>query len=255
MDPRDGTMRYRAIAETIREEIATGEYGPGDALPSQSVLAERFETTVTTVRQALRLLQEEGLLESLHGVGSFVSGLTDEHRALQLSSFSGALEASGIPVETRVIALRPKLTDPSVARWFATGEGQFALLERLRFVRGRPVIYQRSYVPERYASVLENYTPEKGLYGELSRSLRRVIAVAEEELEAVGLPEEVARLLKAEAGDPAFLSRRISKTLPGESVLFDLAYMVGASVRVELYRRGRFSRFSYAVNGDGGTDG
>ena len=255
MDPRDGTMRYRAIAETIREEIAVGDYGPGDALPSQSALAERFETTVTTVRQALRLLQEEGLLIFQHGVGSFISGLTDEHRGLQLSSFSGTLEASGTPVETRIIATQSNLADPAVARWFSREESRFALLERLRLVRGRPVIYQRSYVPERYASVLENYTPEKGLYGELGKSLRRVIAVAEEQLEAVGLPAEVAELLDAETGGAAFLSRRISKTLAGESVLFDLAYMVGGAVSVEIHRRGRFSEFGYAVNRDGGSNG
>jgi GntR family transcriptional regulator len=248
-------MRYRAIADTIREEIALGEHGPGEALPSQSALAERFGTTVSTVRQALRLLEEEGLLEFQHGVGSFVSGLTDDHRSLQLTSFSGALRSRGADIETRVLGSRREADAPEVARWFGGGERRFALLERLRLVSGRPVVYQRSYVPLRHARVLERYDPEKDLYGELSRSLRRVIAVAVEELDAVTGPPEVATILEVGEEVPLFRSRRISKTLSGEPVLFDLAYMVGGLVRVELYRRGRFSEFNYEVDVDGGENG
>lgn len=248
-------MRYRAIADTIRGEIAQGNYGPGDLLPSQSALAGRFETTVSTVRQALRLLQEEGLLVFQHGVGSFVSGLTDDHRVLQLSSFSGALEATGESVETKILGTRFGVEDRDVSEWFAGEENHFALLERLRLVGGRPIVFQRSYVPDRYALVLEEYTPEKGLYGELGKHLKRVIAVAEEELDAVALPGEVAELLSVESGVPAFCSRRISRTLGGESVLFDHAYMVGGVVRVELHRRGRLSQFGYAVDRDKGTNG
>lgn len=210
---------------------------------------------MSTVRQALRLLEDEGLLEFQHGVGSFVSGLTDDHRGLQLSSFSGALEATGEPVETKILGTWSGVVNLAVSEWFSGGEDRFALLERLRLVGGRAIVFQRSYVPERYALVLEEYTPEKGLYGELGKHLNRVIAVAEEELDAVALPREVAELLATEPGTPSFCSRRISKTLGGESVLFDHAYMVGGVVRVELHRRGRLSQFSYAVDPDGGTDG
>lgn len=252
MDRKSGTMRYRAIADTIREEIALGQHGPGEALPSQSALAQRFGTTVSTVRQALRLLEEEGLLDFQHGVGSFVSGLTDDHRSLQLSSFSGALRSQGDEIETRVIGTHSEVEAPEAERWFAGKEHRFALLERLRLLSGRPIVFQRSYVPRRHASVLEGYQPEQGLYGELSRTLHRVIALAEEELDAVTAPAEVAQLLRVGSSAPLFRSRRISKTLSGEPVLFDLAYMVGGLVRVELQRHGRFSAFSYAVDADGG---
>lgn len=253
-------MRYRAIADTIREEIAEGNYGPGNALPSQSALAYRFGTTVSTVRQALRLLQEEGLLVFEHGVGSFVSGLTDDYHDAQLSSFSGTLGVTAEPVETRILGSKTPVAEPTVARWFSQSDERFAVLERLRLIGSRPVIYQRSYVPERYAAVLVDFASEVGLYHELGRHLNQVIAVAEEKLDAVAMPAEVAEVLSIEAGAPAFCSRRISKTLRGESVLFDLAYMTGGEVTVALYRRGRFSQFSYAVGGDravgrdGGTD-
>jgi GntR family transcriptional regulator len=240
-------MRYRAIADTIREEIARGTYVPGNALPSQSALAERFGTTVSTVRQALRLLQEEGLLVFEHGVGSFVSGLTEDYHEAQLSSFSGALGDTLEPVETRILASRSQVADPVVARWFSRSQGLFAVLERVRLIGTRPVILQRSYVPECYAAVLETYTPEKGLYHELGRHLNQVIALAEETLDAVAMPLEVAEVLSNEPGSPALCSRRISKTLRGESVLFDIAYMTGGAVTVALHRRGRFSEFSYTV--------
>ena len=253
MDKRSGTMRYRTIADTIREEIALGEHGPGEALPSQSALADRFNTTVSTVRQALRLLEEEGLLSFQHGVGSFVSGLSDDHRSLQLSSFSGALASQREEIETKVIGTHREVEAPEVERWFSGRERRFALLERLRLFSGRPIVFQRSYIPRRYAEVLKRYDPEKGLYGELSRSLHRVIAVAEEELQAVTGPGDVAELLKVSLTEPLLCSRRISKTIAGEPVLFDLAYMVGGYVRLELNRRGRLSEFKYAVDVGGGA--
>jgi DNA-binding GntR family transcriptional regulator len=64
--------KYRRIAEAMRASIRTGDYPPGHRLPPESGLAERFDVSVPTVRQALAVLRAEGLLQSRHGVGTFV---------------------------------------------------------------------------------------------------------------------------------------------------------------------------------------
>ncbi|WP_369205196.1 GntR family transcriptional regulator [Streptomyces sp. PU-14G] len=63
---------YEQIADDLREAIRAGELPPGDKLPTEAELSKKYRKTLPTVRQALSLLQTEGLIEKQHGRGSFV---------------------------------------------------------------------------------------------------------------------------------------------------------------------------------------
>lgn len=62
----------RQIATTLRQRIASGEYAKGTLLPSIIKLSEEFGVTTTTVRKALTMLKDEGLIGSEPGYGTFV---------------------------------------------------------------------------------------------------------------------------------------------------------------------------------------
>ncbi|MFI5865356.1 GntR family transcriptional regulator [Streptomyces sp. NPDC051546] len=64
--------RRHAIAEDLRNQIATGRLKPGERLPSEAQLAARYTVSTPTLRNALALLQGEGLVEKIHGAGNFV---------------------------------------------------------------------------------------------------------------------------------------------------------------------------------------
>jgi GntR family transcriptional regulator len=63
---------YERIADDLRDRIRTGELRPGDRLLSETALVERYGKSLPTLRQALGLLQAEGLIEKQHGRGNFV---------------------------------------------------------------------------------------------------------------------------------------------------------------------------------------
>jgi len=63
---------YERIADDLRGPIRAGEMRPGDRLPSETTLAEQYKRSVPTIRQALGLLEAEGLIEKKHGRGNFV---------------------------------------------------------------------------------------------------------------------------------------------------------------------------------------
>jgi GntR family transcriptional regulator len=71
---RPGAL-YRQVAAAIRDAIASGEYPPGTLLPSETQLIERYKVSRPTVRNAVAALRAEGLIEVIHGKGSFVRGL------------------------------------------------------------------------------------------------------------------------------------------------------------------------------------
>ncbi|MBF6235079.1 GntR family transcriptional regulator [Nocardia farcinica] len=64
--------RYALIADDIRAKIRSGEYAPGDQLPTKAQLMEQWGAALNTVARAINELQNEGLVETFHGVGSFV---------------------------------------------------------------------------------------------------------------------------------------------------------------------------------------
>lgn len=74
--------KYHRVADALRREIRDGELFPGQRLPAETALVERFRVSLPTIRQALSLLRAEGLIESVHGVGTFVK----EQRRLQRRS-------------------------------------------------------------------------------------------------------------------------------------------------------------------------
>lgn len=68
---RPGAL-YRQVAADIRDAIASGDYPPGTLLPSETQLIERYRVSRPTVRNAVAALRAEGLIEVIHGKGSFV---------------------------------------------------------------------------------------------------------------------------------------------------------------------------------------
>jgi GntR family transcriptional regulator len=72
IDQWDPTPPYRQLAALLRARIESGDLGPGDQLPSESVLVQEHELARETVRRAVKLLRDEGLVITLPGRGTFV---------------------------------------------------------------------------------------------------------------------------------------------------------------------------------------
>lgn len=72
---------YQQIADVIRQRIKDGTYPPRRAIPSEAGLEEEFSVSRKTVRKAIELLKEEGVLESRMGRGTFVMGSVDGLRS------------------------------------------------------------------------------------------------------------------------------------------------------------------------------
>ncbi|MFI7153003.1 GntR family transcriptional regulator [Nonomuraea sp. NPDC050022] len=64
--------RYQVIAAELREQIEHGQFAPGAAVPSETELRRRFAVSRNTMRQALSVLEREGLVVAEHGRGRFV---------------------------------------------------------------------------------------------------------------------------------------------------------------------------------------
>ena len=68
------SMKYKALADRLREELTRDGGRKGDKLPTELELSRRYQLSRQTVRHALRLLEEEGLIQRRQGSGSYATG-------------------------------------------------------------------------------------------------------------------------------------------------------------------------------------
>jgi len=95
--------RYHQIAQALRDRIRSGDIAPGARLDNQRRLAEVFGVTLMTLRQALEVLEREGLIMRRHGLGTFVALPPVDYDILNFRAFAGDLSAVGEDVATRFL--------------------------------------------------------------------------------------------------------------------------------------------------------
>ena len=124
---------YQQVAVQLRELIASGETKPGERLPNEADLAKSFGVSRTTIREALRVLTSEGLIETSRGItgGSFVKRLDPAHVSDFLRNGLSVLVGTDAIQVADVLDARIALEVPA-ARWAAERhtEEELAVLER-----------------------------------------------------------------------------------------------------------------------------
>ena len=226
--------RYHQIAQTLRERIATSGQAPGERLANQRSLAREFGVTLMTLRQALDLLERDGLIARRHGLGTFVARPAIDYDILQLRALAGDLSALGEDVATRFLRSHFAAADRRVAEALGLAEqAQVFVLERLRLVAGEPVSFQASYLPGALGAEVSHadlaVTPLRQV---LTFKLGIEIAAARETVSAVSLDRRAARELGCPPGIAAFRSDRVSMGPDGTPIVYDRVFIPGDRFRI-----------------------
>jgi GntR family transcriptional regulator len=232
------TPHYLRIYRDLKEKITGGTFAPGERLPTQRDLAGSHGVTVMTVRQALQLLEQEELVVSRHGLGTFVAPQRIRYEVGNLRSLAQEVAAQGLVLRTRVLGRGLVEPHPHVAELLHVEPGEPVLsIERLRFVGLEPVVYQQSYLQSRFASALaEVDLSALSLYNHIQSELGVELSRAQERIHAIGLAGAEADLLEQQPGAAALLSERITFSVASEPIMFDRAFMPGNRVSVATER-------------------
>ena len=238
--------KYLRIYDSLAERIASGQWSVGSALPSQRELADEFGVSIMTLRQALQLLADDGLIDTRHGSGTFVAARYSYDLG-HLRSFAADLTAQGAEVTTRLLAA-DLLTPPEPVAARLGGQATVLALRRLRLVGGRPLVVQVSYLPIPLAGgPLAKSVPgpaeliralgpgDRGLYSVLAGHGLAVTSASETVTPVVLGPRDAADLGRPE-GSAALLSHRLSFTANGSPVVDDHALLPGDSVAITVAR-------------------
>jgi GntR family transcriptional regulator len=158
-------VRYRAIADELRAQVASGELGAGRLLPSESELSRAHAVSRVTVRKALELLRDEGLIDARQGFGWFVA--TDPVRQVlgRLGTIEDQLGRLGMSSERRVVGFR--FVSPPSRVGQVLGVEAVLEVQRVNLADGQPFARVTVWCPEEVGARLSRAEVERTPFYEL----------------------------------------------------------------------------------------
>lgn len=200
------TPRYVVIEEHLRKLIAAGQ--PGDQLPSDSELCERFNVSRMTARQAVLRLVNAGAIYRVPGSGSFIADHHIHRGMNRLRSFTEDMRSRGRVPSSRVLnaGLRAGSADELRALHLAPGDRVVAVT-RVRLADGIPLALERAILPPGSAPILQADLATSSMH-ELVRELGREPTLARGSLTASTASPLEAELLAVKVGAGLLVERR-----------------------------------------------
>lgn len=239
---RAGRNRYVEIRDYLLAEIRAGRLAPGQRLPSERELCQRFRVSRMTVRHAVDALVWAGLLERRQGSGTYVAQPKIALGGQQLRSFTEDMRARGLRPGSRILALEVREAEPAVAEALElTGDRRVTVLGRLRLADDRPLAIEWVQVPLRVLPDLAERVRAAERAAPGAFSLYAVLEAAgfllhraAQTLEATTAGRREAALLQVAEGAPLLLQTRISYTAEGLPVEYVRSWYRGDVYRYEL---------------------
>jgi GntR family transcriptional regulator len=238
-EPGGRDSATKGLSDRLRQLITTGLV-PGDRLPSEPELAVQHGVSRSSIREALKALEQDGLVYSVRGRGRFVSpmgSVSVERPVTRYESTTAMLESLGFAVTTVVLDVQEARAEPRVAEMLdlAVADPVIALT-RLRVSGDQPLVFSQNMLPRdalpgpvRYRDWSVSLTSALAAHGHhLTSSAARITAAT--------LPAEPAARYHLEGLDPWLLIEETSFTRDGHRVLYSRDYHRGDLIGFNVLR-------------------
>jgi DNA-binding GntR family transcriptional regulator len=231
-----------AVAEEeLRQAIVAGTYQPGSQLPTEAELVEMLGVSRTVVREALRGLEEDGLIMRRHGVGTFVRDQAIL-KNLNLNYGTGEMiQSAGMVPSTAHLDVRTEPASAEVADALRLAPGSpVVVIERVRTADGRPVVFSLDVLA---ASLMASEIDpqrfrQESVYSVLQGDLGRPIDYGIARLLPAQAPELVARHLGLAPGSLMLYVVQTDYGANDEPLLYTTEYHLPDAFDFVVFRRG-----------------
>jgi GntR family transcriptional regulator len=196
---------YAQLAALIKEKICSGEFPQGTRIPAEVAISKTYGVAVMTVRQAIHVLAEKGILRRVHGSGTFVCGPDWTRAAFNMEGLIERLEDSKA-VEIQILRAGVREATEAAAEHLEIEPGEMTVfLERLVSHKGRPLLLNHAYL--RYdpkSPIVESEMEASSLSSLFTGRDNGLVKKSRLGLEPCVLSPAEAGLLKAPPGTAAF---------------------------------------------------
>lgn len=210
------SARYQTIAAELRAAIDRGEYPIGSVLPSEGELVARHGVARGTVRQAIALLEQEGVVSTRQGARRTVLGSVPTQSFSEMQSFSMWAVSQGHVPTAEVLHAELRAATVTDSERLSTPPGEEVLdLQRLRLLDGAPAMVERTLYAGLVAQHVLAMDLTRGSITERLTQLGFVYAHADHRIDAVAAGVAEARLLGVRRGSPLLRQRRVTTSPAG----------------------------------------
>ena len=208
------SIRYQQIAEELRSRVLAGDFAAGRMLPSESELSGEFSASRVTVRRALEVLRDEGLVDARQGFGWFVAGDPLRQPLGRLATIEEQMAESGVVSERRILEFAFERAPKFVTRVLNTP--QVLRVKRLNMADGEPFAIVTVWCPADLGQHLSRRDVEQSPFYEL---LDIPLQGATQTIAADAATDDDAKLLQVPVGSPVLRCERVTSDATGRAVL------------------------------------
>lgn len=227
-------MQYITIKEGVANLIDRGELTANKKLPTERALAEQFQTTRVTLREALTTLEAEGMIHREDRRGWFVSPPSMIYDPTSTNNFNVMASKCGFVPSSKLIQAKQVSASQEVAALLNVPVGtQVYRIDRLRMLDGRPVVVTFNYViMENFPSLLE-HDIESSLTDVYREQYQKPYAKTHFQIKTSSLLGETAQLLRASTGSPAMLVQRVNYCAKGVLLDCDIEFWRPHAIKIQ----------------------
>ncbi len=205
-------IRYQEIADDLR--LRARAASPGSLLPSESELSAEFSASRVTVRRALELVRDDGLISARQGFGWIVSTEPIRQSLERLGTIESHVETSGRDAARKVIEFSFELPPPHVRELL--GPGKVLRVQRLNLADGEPFAIVTVWCPAEIGQQFSMADVEQRPFYEL---IDVELRGATQTIGADSAEQPAADLLGVPVGSPLLRCRRVTTDRSGKPVL------------------------------------
>jgi GntR family transcriptional regulator len=227
--------------DKIEELIQTGPFSPGEKLPKETGLAEMLGVSRLTIREALRLLEEDGVIVRYQGKGTFVrnSDLIIRNPLEVNISVTEVIQSQGFKAGTAWSQLKRAHADRILANTLGVEvESTVVMLERVRTASGKPAVYTLDVLPEKFIPDMDALRNLQGsLSAFLEENCNQKIEYSISKLFPILSEPYIVNKLKIEKALPLLLLEEVDYTREDKPVMCGREYWAPGVFEFSLIRR------------------
>lgn len=175
-----------------------------ERIPSEHTLMETYGVSRTTIRKAIDILEQEGLVYKKHGIGTFVSEEKVQQEIANYAGFSRQMKSQGFDVKYHTINKEIIQSDKLLANKLKISENEKIFYLQRRVRRDKEIINNtKSFIPYKYVKGIEEYNfEENSLYHILEKEFGLKVTIMTRGIKAIIANHDIAQILEISEGVP-----------------------------------------------------
>lgn len=231
--------RYLQVRDELMRRICARAWSDGQPLPAEDRLAGEFEVSVGTIRKALQVLVAEGMLERVHGKGTFVTRAFERISMMRFVRFSEA-ERRELPATACLELAVGEGPAQARSRLALPAREKVLYLHRTRSCGGEAILSEHVWLGHKRFAPLEAYLKKESpplLYPLYDSLCGVLVSRAIDELTMVPLPAKDAKVFGLKAGTPAMQIERLMTDPSEQPIEWRISYVTQKRFRYAVESR------------------